>query len=236
MTDHQGVADGELPKLKKLASDLLAVESPDPAVLDEIASLAAAVAARFREHARRDLLRVVVEAAQAIFPNASEDLRALLGQATHPELSSLGALLEDADQARTAFAHADSGLMEARGRGEYGAIVPLALEAESRKKAFAAATAEFASRMGFDASLLPDIAAMSAPEATDADDATANPPPSPDELPPAPPDAAEPEADAEAAGSPVEPDMLEETPAGRRRIRDLIRQVRSTPDEAPAAR
>jgi hypothetical protein len=261
MVDRQGVADSELPKLKKLAGDLLAAQAPDPAVLDEISALAATVATQLREHARQELARLVAEAVPAIFPTPPEGLLAQLTQTAQGELSSLGALLEDAGKARAAFAEADAGLLAAHGRGDYSEMVPLAREAENQKRAFAAATAEFASRVGYGGSLTAEIAAPAPPAASG--DETSAPVPAPaDEVPPeapvaaAPEDAAVPEAAApeEAAPEPAsaeaapseeapapepeagtaQPEPAEESPAGRRRIRDLIRQVRSGPEEAPA--
>ena len=256
MEDRQGVTDSELPKLKRLAGDLLAAEAPDPAVLDEISALAATVATQLREHARRELARLVAEAVPAIFPNPPEGLLAQLVQTAQGELSSLGALLEDAGKARAAFAEADAGLLAAHGRGDYSAMVPLAREAENQKRAFAAATTEFASRVGYGGSLTAEIAAPAPPAANDGQTATPVPAPS-DEVPPEPPIAAEPAAAAGDAAVPPaaapeeaapseepsapepeagtpQPEPSEESPAGRRRIRDLIRQVRSGPEEAPA--
>lgn len=246
MATGNSLAHSELPKLKSLASDLLAAESPDPSVLDEIASLAAAIAAHCREQARAELLGLVVEAARAIFPDAADDLRSRLAGSSHADLSGLGSLLDDANEARTAFARADAGLMEARGRGDYGAMVPLALEAEGRKKALAAASAEFVNRTGCDASLLSPIAVAPANGATGRDVAAqaAPPPASPTDFSPAPAAEAAPEAPAamlsrmpaEPAALPMEPDPPGESPTGRRRIRDLIRQVRTMPEDALPAR
>jgi hypothetical protein len=265
MEDRQGVTDSELPKLKRLAGDLLAAEAPDPAVLDEISALAATVATQLREHARRELARLVADAVPAVFPNPPEGLLAQLAQTAQGELSSLGALLEDAGKARAAFAEADAGLLAAHGRGDYSAMVPLAREAENQKRAFAAATAEFASRVGYGGSLTAEITAppppaanggeTAAPEAADvpappaeppiaaepdaaAADAAVPEPAAPEEAMPEPASAAAaPSEDAAApepeAGAP-QPEPSEESPAGRRRIRDLIRQVRSGPEEAPA--
>lgn len=220
--EANGVVDSELSRLKKLASALLAAESSDPAVLDEMASLAVAVAAQCREQARQELLGLVVEAARAVFPSAIEDLQSRLAQASQVELSSLGALLDDAGEARAAFARADAGLMAARGKGEYGAMVPFALDAESRKKTLAAASAEFATRIGYRGSLAEEIPVLPAPKASGGEVGAAEADTSVAVAVPADP-----------AGSPADPEPLEESPAGRRRIRDLIRQVRSMPEEAP---
>ncbi len=237
------VADSELPKLKSLASELLAAESLDLAVLDQIAALAAEIAARCREETRRQLVELVAKGAQAIFPTAAEDLRSRLAQSSLDELSSLGALLGDAMTARTAFARADSGLMTARDRGDYAAMAPLALEADTQKSALAAAGAEFANRIGLGGALTPDTMPATAAEesarafaAVEASNAV-----SPREAPAVPPPSGAPEADflaassmpEDLAGIPAELDLPPGAPAERRRIRDLIRQIRPTPDEAP---
>jgi hypothetical protein len=231
-----GVALDELPRLKSLMADLLATESPDPAVLDEIVALAAAVAVQCREQARAALLGLVVEAARAMFPDADDDLRARLAGSSHADLSALGSLLDGANEARTAFTRADAGLMEARGRGDYGAMVPLALEAEAQKKALAAASAEFSNRTGFDGGTPPEVAVAQPSEEPAVEAATAAP-----ALPTDPPPAALSGDMPDGAAlplppSPAEPDPPGESPAGRRRIRDLIRQVRTMPDEALPAR
>jgi hypothetical protein len=159
--------------------------------------------------------------------------------------------------------------LAAHGRGDYGAIVPLAREADSQKRAFAAATAEFASRVGYGGSLTAEIAPPAPLPAEVADIAPAAPAAASSadvapELPAAegPEAATEPpaiDADPEpvsaeppvvGAAAPAEepavsadpgtpqpvpaPEPGEDSPAGRRRIRDLIRQVRSGPEEAPA--
>jgi hypothetical protein len=252
MDGGNGVAERDLAKLKSLASGLLGTEAPDPAVLDEVAALAAAVASYRREQSRLELLGQVLESARAIFPKAGDELRSHLAPSAPAELADLLAALGGATEARTAFARADAELMTARDRGDYGAMVPFVLEAESRKKAFDAATAEFVSRIGFGGRLMTEIGGAAsvavAPENRAAPPNQPDPPPPPPASPAGPPsdaagddppDAAAAPAHAfeEAPAEPVhDPAMPPESPAGRRRIRDLIRQVRTTPDEPHPAR
>lgn len=242
MEAGQVVTDGDLPKLRRLAGDLLAAEAPDPAVLDEIAALAASVASSCREQARQKLLGLVVEAARAVFPERAGQLAERLDQASHAELSRLSVLLDRAGDAHAALGRADSGLMAARDRGDYAAMVPLALEAEEKKRALAAAGAEFAGLVEGDKGRGPEVGG-------DAPDAGEETPEEPDAVPAEaePAVAAAPAAaggvlqltDAmarPAATLVADPDGQADSPGGRRRIRDLIRQVRSMPEELPAAR
>jgi len=237
MKAGMSVIDSELPRLKQLASELLAAESPELSALDQIASLAAAIASRSREAARQQLLDEVMEGARAIFPAAPDELTSRLAQAAFDELASLGTLLDRAAAAAAAFHQADSGLMAAREKGDYAAMAPLAIEADGQKKALAAASAEFTSRIGLGGTLTAQplaANAASAPEAVPSAD------------PPQPAAAAEPVVDAafstvaepdaaamadEPAGELSELDQPAEGPPERRRLRALIRQMR--PADAP---
>ena len=232
------VADAELPNLKGLANELLTAEAPALALLDQIASLAAAIAARGREEARRRLLDGLAAAAAAIVPAAAGDLHQRLARASLDELSSLRGLLDQAADARVAFERADAGLMAARDRGDYAAMAPLALEAGNQKSALDAASAEIARQLEIDAS------ATQAAEATAAEPvrlflAESEPTTSP---------AAEAEISAvfapadSATSAPAARDLPEargedpqadppEAQAERRRLRGLIRQMRGTMDE-----
>lgn len=236
------VADSELPNLKGLANELLTAEAPALALLDQIASLAAAIAARSREEARRQLLDGLAEAAAAIVPSAVDDLQRRLGHASLDELSGLRVLLDKAAAARVAFEHADAGLMAARDRGDYAAMAPLALEAGNQKSALDAASAEIARQFEIDATAMPA-----------ADDSDAEPADEPVRLLLADDEAttfrpAEAEISAVLAppesvtGAPAARDLpegrgeepqsdLPEAQAERRRLRGLIRQMRGTMDE-----
>ena len=239
MKADTSVIDSELPRLKQLASELLAAESPELSALDQIASLAAAIASRSREAARQQLLDDVTESAQTIFPAALDELKSRLARAAFDELASLGTLLDRATAAAAAFHQADSGLMAAREKGDYAAMAPLAIEADSQKKALATVSAEFASRIGLGETLTAQpLAAKAAapPEAASSADppepaATAEP-----VLDTALSDVAEPDAATamtadEPAGDPLDLDRPAEGPPERRRLRALIRQMR--PADAP---
>ena len=248
------ITDSELPKLKDLAAELVAARAPRLVLLDDIASLAAAIAARSRDAARQQLLDKIGQGVQAVFPTATEDLRSRLASSSLDELSSLGELVTRAVGARTAFDEADSGLMAARDRGDYAAMAPLAIEAGAQKSALAAASAELANRIGAGA------AATSEQPAATASDAAADRTPEglPNEMPAAPPAAGELQAAGEseaaaavltmaeeAVGAPAAVELRQDearrppttdTPQGQaehRRIRGLIRQMRGTMDESP---
>jgi len=158
------VVDGELPKLKQLASELLGADTAELALLDEIASVAAGIAARCRDEARQHLVEQVAEGAQAILPRAIDDLRSRLAQSSLEELAILAGVLDKAGSVCAAFEHTDSNLMAARERGDYAAIAPLALEAESEENALATAIVEFANRIGFQRAEQPAQAVSAPPE------------------------------------------------------------------------
>lgn len=214
MNSGQRVTDSELPRLKRLAGEVAAAESPDIVALEELATLAGEIAKRARDLARQQLLDLVVQGAQMVFPRADEDLRARVAQSSVEDLARLGALLDDAGTARAGFVHADAGLMAARGRGDYAAMAPLAVEADTHKKAFATAGAAFADLVGLAGSLVADVTDVSAAAApavvADADGAA----PDSGDVPP------------------LDLDVPADSQPERRRIRDLIRQIRPAPDEA----
>ncbi|HKS89417.1 MAG TPA: hypothetical protein VJR70_08260 [Stellaceae bacterium] len=238
MNPNTSVADSELPTLKRLASEIAGAEAPELGALEQIAALAAEIAARFRETARRELVEQLMAGVPALFPAAGEEWQAQLASAAVDDLTSLAALLGDAETVRTAFAQLDAQLMAARERGDYAAMAPLAIEADAKKSAFAAVSGEAASRLGIDAA----TAALVMPAAPEAPAAAAEPA---SEFAAAIA-ATEPEmpvANAEdvfASIAPPEPPasnlvelgMRPTTQAERRRIRDLIRQVRATPEDA----
>lgn len=205
--------DGELPKLKQLAGDLLVTETPDLTVLDQIAALATALAAQRRETERQELLERVAQGAQAILPAADEALRLRLGELPADELTAVAGLLQEATGAREAFTRADTDLRAAHGRGDYAAMAPLALEADERKTALADAIAVVEKR----------LAPGEAPQPEAADAAEEAPAPMPDDGPGEPPDA-------------MPGDGPGEAPAERPGLRALIRQMRSVPDVATARR
>ncbi len=247
------IADGELPKLKSLASEFLAAEIPELSVLDQIATLAGEIAGRMREAARQQLVDLVAHGAQAIFPAATEDLQSRVAQSSHDELSRLGGLLDAANTAQTAFRRADADLMAARDRGEYAAMAPLALAADTQKKAFAAAGAEFATLIGLGSALTPDIVAaepvgdaVANGVANGVGDGSADRPADPavaDEGGVAAPAASAVDVTENSGGgvaplpeseeaAPLDLDRPVESLPERRRIRDLIRQMRPVQDEA----
>lgn len=241
----KSVADAELPDLKGLASELLAAEAPAAALLDQIASLAATIAARTREEARRQLLDGVAAAASAIFPAAVNDLQPRLAQASLDELSNLKGLLDRATDALAAFERADAGLMAARDRGDYAAMAPLALEAGTQKGVLDAARAEIARQLEIDTTAM-HAPAAAAPEETVAPVAASSVRAMASE--PSPSFAGEgeivalsspsdtPTRAAVTGGLPADhieepqPDAPE-SQVERRRLRGLIRQMRGTMDE-----
>lgn len=245
--------DSELPQLKTLASELLAAESPELDVLEQLAAVAAGVAARWREAARRRQLEQVGHAARQMFPAAREEFSLRLAQAPAEELSAIAALLEAAMAARTAFVAADAALMAARARGDYAAMAPLALEADGHKNALAAATAEIGQRLGLDAAtLVPGSAAPlvdaagaeagtttvddPAADAGEGEPLLATEVPADDiefELPEDAPHPA-PVAPEDAAGAEIDPALLlhADEVSERRRLRALIRQMRPAAEEA----
>jgi len=245
----QGVANRELTELKRLAGQVAAADLPDVAALDQIALLAADIAGRFREAARRELLEQLTKNTPEIFPDCAKDLPARLTEASLAELSRLEGLLDQAKAAHEALTRADAELMAARERGDYAAMAPLALEADTNKVALAVAGGEFEKQLGsvvaVPAAAEPET--VTTPEAVEAAAASPEPAPSGDAVSAA--DSGDDEADAteadsaEASAEP-EPAVVETgsnlvelgvhpvTRGERRRIRDLIRQVRTLPDEA----
>ena len=242
----QSIADNELAELKRLARQIVAAEAPELNILDQIGTLAAELAGSYRETARQELLQQVTENASAVFPSVARDLRKRLADASLYELSRLEALLDQALAARDALTRADGELMAARERGDYAAMAPLAMEADTRKIALADTGAEFEKRLGPDEAkaVNPVVAAVYEVPAGDA--VAANPEPVLDdyrapgetvdpELSSVSEGLSEPEAatpSGEPASNLVELGLIPQTRAERRRIRDLIRQVRSVPDEA----
>ena len=239
MNPNTSVADREFPTLKRLASEIAAAETPELGALDQIASLAAEIAARCREAARRELVERLATGVPALFPAAGDAWQERLASAQLDELSGIISLLDDAEAVRTAFAQLDAALMAARERGDYAAMAPLAIEADAKKSAFGAASGEAASRLGIDGGTaalvmptIPEPAAAAAGEpasefAAAVGVAEFEPPVGNGEeafasiAPPEPP-----------ASNLVDLGMRPTTQAERRRIRDLIRQVRATPEDA----
>ncbi|HTT79021.1 MAG TPA: hypothetical protein VMF86_05010 [Stellaceae bacterium] len=217
MDDCTSIANDELARLKNLASTLLAGETAELPLLESMASLAGEIAARCRDDARRRSLAVIAEAAAALFAPPIDDPASRLADRSLDELTSLEQLLGAAGTTRQAFAEADQALMAAHERGDFAAMAPLALEADRQKSALAASVAQFASRTGIDASVRAEPLDMpaAAPEASAL---------LVDTSPPAQPAASPAEVQAEAERHPPSPE--------RRRIRDLIRQVRPVADEA----
>lgn len=238
------VDPGELAPLRQLASEFLAADAVEIGVLDRIASLATELAARSREQSRLKMVDLVEARALPLLPAAANDLRSRLDPMSLAELSALAAMLEQAVTARAAFEEADSGLMAARRRGDYAAMAPLAIEADAQKTALESATVGFAERLGLAEILIEhaDAAGDPAPEpvpeaaapgAASEPDAAVEPPPAADYV--AADVAAEPPMEPAPEGAPDEPEPAEAQPE-RRRLRALIRQMRPTSDEAPAAR
>lgn len=233
------VDPGELVPLRQLASEFLAADSVEIGVLDRIASLATELAARSREQSRLKMVDLVEARALPLLPAAANELRSRLDPMSLAELSALAAMLEQAVTARAAFEEADSGLMAARRRGDYAAMAPLAIEADAQKTALESATVGFAERLGLAEILLeqadaaeepgpePVPEAAAAEAGSEADAAV--------ELPPAA-DSVVADAAAEALMEPAPEGAPDEPQPERRRLRALIRQMRPTPDEAPATR
>ena len=242
------VDPGELAPLRQLASEFLAAEAVEIGVLDRMAALASELAARGREQARLKMVDLVEARALPLLPAAADDLRSRLGPLSLDELSGLASLLEQAVTARAAFEEADSGLMAARRRGDYAAMAPLALEADSQKTTLENATVGFAERLGLGGVLLEqapvDAAPAAKPHPEPALSEVAGEPAAAAAEPPAeaPTDYVAAEAVAKApveAAAPEHPSADPEPAAAqpeRRRLRALIRQMRPTSDEAPAAR
>jgi hypothetical protein len=239
MDDRANIADDELGRLKSLASALLAMETAELPLLESMASLAGDIAARCRDNARRRSLAAIAEAVAALFAPPIDDPAERLAERSLDELTSLEQLLGAAEAARHAFAEADRALMAAHERGDFAAMAPLALEADRQKSALAAACAQFASRSGIDASMRtdpPDMNMPAAPEVAQpaaaageprpatADGAAAANPPLGETSAPATPAGSTPDGHTEAERHPASPE--------RRRIRDLIRQVRPAAEEA----
>ena len=221
MKTGKNIGNGELPKLKQLATELLASEAPDLSVLDQLAALAAEIATQLRESSRQDLVAEITQRAPGILPAAAEEIGIRLTQAAVEELAALATLLDQAEAARAALSQADADLMAARERGDYGAMAPLALEAETQKNSLAALSTEFQTRIGRIEGGNP---------ATDAD---------PSEAPVATGDLGPPTTEAAAGEQAPEPILAEdaaETEADsgpeHRRLRDLIRQMRPALDAA----
>ena len=210
------VTDSDLPRLKQLASDLLAVDAPELAVLDQIAALAAEIAGRGREAVRRRLLDRVIENAQAIFAASPGDLRSRLEQSPLDALSDFGSMLDGALSAGTAFLQADAALLAARERGDYAAMAPLAMEADATRKTLAHASADFAKRLGLDEPLTPEALAAQ-PPAAPVVDVPASEEPLPTEAG---------VLSGEGAVVEMEPGQSAEAQPERRRLRALIRQMR----------
>jgi hypothetical protein len=234
----------ELAPLRQLASEFLAADAVEVGVLDRIASLATELAARSREQSRLKMVDLVEARALPLLPVAANDLRTRLDPMSLAELSALAAMLEQAVTARAAFEEADSGLMAARRRGDYAAMAPLAIEADTQKTALESATVGFAERLGLAGFLIEhaDAAEEAAPEPVleAAPPETASEPDTSVEPPPAA-DSVAAQAVAEAPMEPAPegaPDELEpaEAQPERRRLRALIRQMRPPSDEAPATR
>jgi hypothetical protein len=239
------VQASELAPLRSLASEFLAADSVEIAVLDRIASLAAELAARCREQARQQVLDLVEARALPLLPAAVDDLRARLAPMSVDRLSALAALLDRAVTARAAFEEADSGLMAARRKGDYAAMAPLALTADAQKNELETATVEFAQQLGL-ADALPEepVATEEAAPSAAAASAEASGLAITAEAAVAPPTearAAEDMAPATEAAvaseplqtAPAEPEPAEAQPE-RRRLRALIRQMRPASEEVPA--
>ena len=220
------IIDHDLPQLKTLASALLAAEEPPVDVLDEIAVLASAIAARWRDATRQRLVDQVMAEGGALLPAASGNLGARLADASLDELSGLAELLGAATVAQTAFERTDADLMAARERGEYAAMAPLAIEADSHRSALAAATAAFAERIDrLPLKADPPTAEPAEPEAA----ATAEPAANPIALAVMEGEDAPMLDETEASNAVVvDLDRRPTSQAERRRIRDLIRQMRTS--------
>jgi hypothetical protein len=236
---------GELAPLRQLASEFLAADPVEIGVLDRLASLAAEQAARGREQSRLKMVDLVVARALPLLPGAANDLRSRLDPLALDELSALATMLEQAVTARAAFEKADTGLMAARRRGDYAAMAPLAIEADTQKTALESATVGFAERLGLADLLMEHTDAADEP-APEPQPMAAAPEPEPEpDAPAEPPLAADQVSEDAAAEALIEPAAAEGAPEEaepteaqpeRRRLRALIRQMRPASDEAPATR
>jgi hypothetical protein len=137
--ERKNTRASELVNLRELARELLTVEVPELNLLEQMASLAAAIASEHREVRRRELIDRV-QAAQARLSIAIEPSQ--LARLSVDKLSALEASLDRAVAAHAALSRADSEMMLARDRGDYAAIAPLALEADTQNKTLAAAREE----------------------------------------------------------------------------------------------
>ena len=236
---------GELAPLRQLASEFLAADAVEIGVLDRLASLATELAARGREQSRLKMVDLVEARALPLLPAAANDLRSRLDPLALDELSALATMLEQAVTARVAFEKADSGLMAARHRGDYAAMAPLAMEADTHKTALESATVGFAERLGLAGFLIEHADAAEEPAPEPKPEAAAPGPQAGPQAPVEPPPAADQVPAEAAAEAPIEPaapegapDEAEPTEAQpeRRRLRALIRQMRPASDEAPATR
>ena len=237
------VDPGELAPLRQLASEFLAADAVEIGVLDRIASLATELAARGREQSRLKMVDLVEARALPLLPAAATDLRSRLDPLALDELSALAAMLEQAVTARAAFETADSGLMAARRRGDYAAMAPLAIEADTQKTALERATVGFAERLGLSDFLI-EHADAEEPALAPEPQAAAPEPEIEPAVPVEPPATDQIAADV-AVETPIEPTAQEDAPEEpepteaqpeRRRLRALIRQMRPASDEAPATR
>jgi hypothetical protein len=240
-----GPTHDEFTRLKDLAGVLLAAETVDLQLLDDIAALAGTVATHYRDAARRRLLDAVSRDAATLFEAAPADLEARLANLPFEELADLERLLAAAATARADLAETDRDLMAAHRRRDFAAMAPLALAADRQNSALSAAGAQFCNRTGIDAALRPVIPEPAVEADQVADDkpiADADPEPEAgDEVEPAlrapdPVNAADLTPVAENAcdtGAPLK-DERQPAPVERRRIRDLIRQARPTAEEAAA--
>ena len=239
------VDPGELAPLRQLASEFLAADAVEIGVLDRLASMATELAARGREQSRLKMVDLVEARALPLLPAAANELRSRLNPLALDELSALATMLEQAVTARAAFEEADSGLMAARRRGDYAAMAPLAMEADTQTTALESATVGFAERLGLADFLIEhaDAAEESAPESEPV--AAAPEPATEPDAPVEPPPAADQVSVETAAEAPIEPASTEGAPdetepteaqPERRRLRALIRQMRPASDEAPATR
>jgi hypothetical protein len=240
--DINASTDSDFARLKGYASEVLTAETAELPLLDQIASLASEIATRCREQSRQRRLAGVTQGAAALFATPTDDLGSRLTDLPLDELTSLEQLLEQASAARSALAEADGALMAAHRRGDFAAMAPLALEADRQKSALAATGAQFASRAGIDATLRSDAPAE--PEvllpAGGATVAAEGLPPAaalPESVADADSGAPEMVADQSAATPDAAVDPLEESErrpstTERRRLRDLIRQVRPVTEES----
>jgi hypothetical protein len=179
----------------------------------------------------------VVQGAAAMFATTPDDLGARLADLPLDELKNLEQSLDEAAAARRALVEADGALMAAHRSGDFAAMAPLALEADRQKSALAAAAARFASLAGIEATLRTDrLAEPEALPAGNAAGASESVAPAA-ELPEAAADAGTGVREAVAdpiAATPEPLDESERRPSAteRRRLRDLIRQVRPVAEQS----